>query len=500
MKEMKTLTFPNGETYEIVDAEARSDLENLIRIDETPEVEIPTMEDLNKKTEKVQIDYVGNNVFKLGDQTLNYQQLHDIHLVSPDFAFIQYGDRAYLLSYVQDDPAYMREMRFESVIATTDANLSFVKTSGIYVKSSDGINIVDVDLTDINSENKAYKATTIDDSHKNDVWYPSVKAVTDYVSTEVGSLKTDIDKLKEVAEGYLYREEVDTEEAYSKDIPDGALPYATLDKIGGNTIKFNQLCNINLHVNSSVSGVTFTKTEDGFGYILNGTATASTRLNFANPTSAGWCIIGHRYLCLVRSDKTLPSSGQYNMVFSQDGSHMFSVNNSIPRINIAYNQYGFRTSAGFTYDNVTIRPAVFDLTDILGEDVAETLTTVNAAKDALAALGIDADGGNYPYQKTNLRHADVVSVNTGIETKEIPSAIRNLPGYGETGSVVDFEHKTYTAPDGTQTDISDLLTDGFENIRVEAGGTITFEQTALALPVPNQETYLIKLLVGGETV
>lgn len=101
----------------------------------------------------------------------------------------------------------------------------------------------------------------------------------------------------------------------------------------------------------------------------------------------------------------------------------------------------------------------------------------------------------FVYEDTN----DMAFKRYSMTSKPIPAAIRSLPGYGEAGAVVDFEQKIYTAPDGTQTDISALLPDGFENIEVEAGGTITFKQAgSLELPVPNQQTYMIKL-GGGNT-
>lgn len=138
---------------------------------------------LDEKTVKTRIDFDGTK-FTMNGSVLNYKQLHDIHLTNPDFAFVVYGDRAYLLSYVQDDTSAMREMRFQSVIAVTGSNnLNYVKTSGIYVQSSNGTDIASVRVTDINSENNGYKATQISDENKeSNAWYPSVKAVVDYIA------------------------------------------------------------------------------------------------------------------------------------------------------------------------------------------------------------------------------------------------------------------------------------------------------------------------------
>lgn len=131
---------------------------------------------------KIQIDFDGSK-FRYEENELNYKQLHDYHLNTPNFTFVVYGDRAYLLSYDQADTSSMREMRFQSVLAVTDSNgINLVKTSGIYVTSTDGINISSVRITDINSENESYKVDEITSENKNSsVFYPSNKAISDKV-------------------------------------------------------------------------------------------------------------------------------------------------------------------------------------------------------------------------------------------------------------------------------------------------------------------------------
>ena len=98
---------------------------------------------------------------------------------------------------------------------------------------------------------------------------------------------------------------------------------------------------------------------------------------------------------------------------------------------------------------------------------------------------------------------------------QIPKAIRNLPGYGVEGNVVDYEAKTYTqnnTVDGTEikaldtpivTDISTMIDDDFlRNIEVEAGGSVTFKNSndSYHIPVPSEDEYIVKLSeVGGTT-
>lgn len=153
------------------------------------------LREIDSKTIKTRIDYDdATKTFSLRGVALNYQELHDVHLLRPDFAFVVYGDRAYLLSYVQDDPAQMREMRYQSTIAVTGADgLSYNKTSCIYVTSSDGIAIAGVRVSDVNSENSAYRAQEINDSNRESgVWYPSNRAVVGFVEGELSEIKSDI--------------------------------------------------------------------------------------------------------------------------------------------------------------------------------------------------------------------------------------------------------------------------------------------------------------------
>lgn len=151
---------------------------------------------------KVQIDYLGDKIFKHGDKTLNFSDLYDYHLTGPDFTFIVYGNRAYLCSFVDVDGS-MKEMRFESVI---NSDLR-TKVSSIYVMSTDGINISQVNVSDINSENSSNKIAEFTEANKNStVNYPSNAAVNKELTelnkyiTETRDRITGVSKVND----YLY--------------------------------------------------------------------------------------------------------------------------------------------------------------------------------------------------------------------------------------------------------------------------------------------------------
>lgn len=144
---------------------------------------------------KVQIDYEGSSIFKIGDRQLNFKDIYDLLLVSKDFTFIVYGNRAYLCSFINDESS-TKELRFESVIISDNKT----KTSSIYITSNNGVNITSVSSSDINSENQSNKADTIIGNETSNEKYPSVKATKDYVDSVLGDLDDALEIIANRAE------------------------------------------------------------------------------------------------------------------------------------------------------------------------------------------------------------------------------------------------------------------------------------------------------------
>lgn len=76
----------------------------------------------------------------------------------------------------------------------------------------------------------------------------------------------------------------------------------------------------------------------------------------------------------------------------------------------------------------------------------------------------------------------------------IPESIRNLSGYGNANAVVDFVKQQYTSPNGTVTDISQMLADSplTDNIKAGTGATIEFHQSGTSVAIPSVVEYLVK--------
>lgn len=394
-----------------------------------------------KFTVKTQIDFDGAN-FKLNGSALNFKQLHDIHLDSPDFAFVVYGDRAYLLSYVQDDTSSMREMRWESVIAVTESNLSYTKTSGIYVQSSDGVNIASVRVTDINSENKAYKATAINDSNKaSDVWYPSVKAVNDYISLKMAAANRKIDALIKVNEGQNYWFETVESTADTVTVPSGAKA-ASLNMLGGmsrpskNILPYNLARLKEINTDGTWQGnvytyktVTYVINDDG-SIVVNGTPNASNGANF--------------FVSIGEID-TLAPNVDYRITGCPSGGDATT-------FSIQYSRW--TGTSGTTVSDTGSGATIRKMVDNKDQRIRVWLHDNNVTADNLIfkpmiTEDLSATYDDYePYLDT-LLDSKVDRVITSIAEKAIPQSVIDLcPDYGCGFSStlynhIDFENKKY---------------------------------------------------------
>ena len=87
--------------------------------------------------------------------------------------------------------------------------------------------------------------------------------------------KRSLDALWKLNQGISYQFETDAEKAYQKDIPSGA-KLASVKKIGGRTIVWNQLANLNEFKITTINGIVYTKNKDG-SINAKGTASGTSR-------------------------------------------------------------------------------------------------------------------------------------------------------------------------------------------------------------------------------
>ena len=252
--------------------------------------------------------------------------------------------------------------------------------------------------------------------------------------------KRSLDALWKLNQGISYQFEMDTERAYQKDIPSGA-KLASMKKIGGRTIAWNQLFNYqNIKTNTHL-GVTYTNNDDGT-YTANGTSTGvsyiSKDIKF---------IEGHKYY--MRSLTTLSSVETYKAYIT--GNNIFDSMTDVGygAIDTASNTaIGYFVplwvKKGITVENLKIIPQVYDLTKMFGAG-----NEPSTPEEFEAMFPADY----YPYNAGELMCAPVNEV-VYLDTKNqetsypIPQAILDLDGYGDGASddvynYVDWENKEY---------------------------------------------------------
>ena len=130
-----------------------------------------------------------------------------------------------------------------------------------------------------------------------------VKSNTDNVATNTANIadntaditvnSKDIANIKKLLEGQLYDYSTDSTSAYTKSVPAGAMPYASLDKLGGKTVVWNQLASLDGLSAITNNGVTFTPNVNG-SWTVSGTA--SGRVSTAQVIKRFYIVNGHKYL------------------------------------------------------------------------------------------------------------------------------------------------------------------------------------------------------------
>ena len=267
-------------------------------------------------------------------------------------------------------------------------------------------------------------------------------ATTEYVQTEIKPIETDVDiadkritNIEKLLQGNLYDYQTDSTSAYTKTVPNGAMPYAGLEKVGGKTIVFNQLYG------------TYTAGFDGLSRVSDGVYHLNGTLN-----TVGYCLfgntnmyLGHKYYCAIKGYAS--TQNQRISVFVANGgidvtsTSVNSFNSAIQTCTRDWYLY-IRFDVG-TYNDVTITCKCIDLTLMFGAENEPT-------KEQFESM-FPAD--TYPFSTGTLLSAGVTEVvskdsnNTTLQTIPIPTAIRNLEGYGwSAGSVynyIDFERKKF---------------------------------------------------------
>jgi len=187
----------------------------------------------------------------------------------------------------------------------------------------------------------------------------SIEASAEQIQTN----ERNISNIQALLNGTLYREEVDSTAAYSKAVPTGAMPYASINEIGSRTVVWNQL--VNQWATSTVrNGITWTLNDDG-SYTAQGTATADSYIDASSEMTGHEG--GHKMLIMG-----CPKGGSATTYMIYDAHRVYTVSadygdgriyeTSATQTTVACRMYVWN---GATVD-ITFKPRFIDLTLMFG--------------------------------------------------------------------------------------------------------------------------------------
>lgn len=189
------------------------------------------------------------------------------------------------------------------------------------------------------------------------------------VTGDLDAAKKQIENLKKIAQGKLYDFQVDDTEAYVKDVPTGAAPYAAMKAIGGKSIVLNQLIPPSTEERTQ-SGITIKANGDG-SFTLSGTATDTGAIYLTSIKDRLKATPGNKYFAKGFSESA--DAGWWLYVTCYKGSG-WSVNHGDVQGDSIF------TAKSGDYDNFvlkiyfksgtvvdqTIKPVLIDLTKMFG--------------------------------------------------------------------------------------------------------------------------------------
>lgn len=227
-------------------------------------------------------------------------------------------------------------------------------------------------------------------------------------------------------QGIAATEETDSTEAYTKTVPIGAQKWASLDKVGGKTIVWNQLAP-DPATYFAEAGISYTN--NGEEYIMTCSTTANNGVYFENANFSN----GHKYLFAI----DVKTTAEYIVAFKPSGANIKGISESV--VGDSYETLSNISTATGDLKNVRVyiyciswdgntttfkNPCIFDLTQMFG--AGNEPSTVEEFRAMFPA-------DHYPYNPGELMSAEVVEVESkgknlcNISDVECTDGMVNMP-------------------------------------------------------------------------
>ena len=359
-------------------------------------------------------------------------------------------------------------------------------------------------------------------------------ATTAYVQTEIKPIEADvsandkrISNIEKLLQGKLYDYETDTDSAYTKTVPAGAMPYAGIEQIGGKTLVWNQLVNSGATTVATISGHKYYTLIAGTASIVTSSGSAIT---IVDDTADMVCdltlMFGSGNEPSTTADFTsmfdathyaynageLLSAGVTEVVSKKADTSTIATY-PIPAEVQALEGYGW--SAGTSYNYVDFERKVFVkcVDKIVLDGTQSILANWRPSENGVGWLYYSSLTNNsYNVKNVVCDKLQTTTYDTLFQHGfGICLAPANNKSYGICIRQTDISLKTardinnylssnpltvyYELATPIEVDISQYLTDD-NLIEVEAGGSLTFENVNgddYRIPVPSTEEYMINL-------
>ena len=305
-------------------------------------------------------------------------------------------------------------------------------------------------------------------------------------TTDIDIADKRISNIEKLLQGNLYDYQTDSNSAYTKTVPAGAMPYASLDEVGGKTVVWNQTVPI-ISTGWTLNRCTLTLTDDV--YEMECTSNAYAFFGIYRNTEK--MLNGHKYyyscefkvntttmpttfeLCsnIGADDVTAQNTWQtYKKVYSATSEISNAINPTIR----------YSSTADVTVgDKVSVRNMMkIDLTLMYG---------AGNEPSTVAEFTAQFPAPYYAFNQGSLLSAGVTEVvskkadTTTLATYPIPAEVQALEGYGwSAGNVynyIDYERKVFVQRVGSvQVESTDTHTFG---VSADGNGRGLFTMTNL---------------------
>lgn len=314
------------------------------------------------------------------------------------------------------------KINVSDIIDNLTANVSNKPLSaaqGVKLKALiDAIAVVELDesLTD---NTKAAPAGMVGELKRD---LTGLQTVVDSKADASDLVKTNLylDALFKLNRGQTYDVLEQESKAYSVDVPSGS-KYASIDKVGGKSVVWNQLCN----AINAVSNTYYINNNDGTITVKSG-ANEFFKVNSNVKTRF---VSGHKYLALLRG--VTSTNELYLRVDDMSGQLWIATwKGSLFTANDTYKTLIYIRALQYSGEDVTVIPQIFDLTAMFG--AGNEPSTVEEFEAMFHA-------DYYPYSEPTIISSqtdriDVASAD-GTITQQITT---NFPALNSAGSVYDY--------------------------------------------------------------